>query len=350
MAEIVKTTPAAMPTFDLAQGKKKDLFFWVDALHKWLAANPKEVVVPPNGWYDITPDMALDFMRLDKPGANREVDLSTIRYYGNQMQEGEWKRTGQGVLISQDKVLIDARHRMLACILTGATFPSYVITDVPPEERLFAYIDNSRARSPAAGLETAGYNGRSQTMSQVIKLIDQFGNGALTNTAVQPRPRMSPAQYLAIADQHPMIKDACRIAASVYGDTVLIFLDHKPIVAFLALMLLERYGRDVTDAFFEELQSADPADYNAKVLNDPFTALRALLLSESKKDKKMMKAHQVLGCAIKAFNLWREEKRTKRISLRVEDAFPSFTTEVAEVTEDEEEDAGPPAAQEELQV
>jgi hypothetical protein len=54
------------------------------------------------------------------------------------MRLGQWKRTGEPVIVDTDGWLEDAGHRCWSCYFGKVTFPSYVVTDVPAEPNLFA--------------------------------------------------------------------------------------------------------------------------------------------------------------------------------------------------------------------
>lgn len=325
--------PTDVPKFDLHLGKTTDFVRWLADLQRWFKDHPAEVSLPDNGWHDVTPALAFDWLRLNKPtiaglqhGKNREADLSTVRYYAAQMmQQGGWKPTGQPVLFSSDSVLQDAQHRLLAGYLSGATFRTYVVADVPPDEQLFAYIDNSRPRSPAAALQTAGYNGRSTLVSQVLKMLDQFINGAYTPTSIHTRPRLTPIQYITMGEQHPGVSDACRLAVSDYGEATTALLGNKSVVALATLLIIEGFGADVADAFFDDLANADPTDFSRKsATNDPVVALRALMADEARKGDNVMRAHVILGNLIKAFNAWHAKVSVRKLGMLTHEEFPRF--------------------------
>jgi hypothetical protein len=67
-------------------------------------------------------------------------------------------------------VLLDVQHRLWAILLSGTTITTFVVTNVPAHPHLFAYIDNVKARSPAARMQTVGDNGVSPTIAAILKI------------------------------------------------------------------------------------------------------------------------------------------------------------------------------------
>ena len=172
------------PTFDLSKPetlildlehfKPKEVIALVEAFEADAKANPTLGPLPVvTGWNEITPAIAVDILRRNRPGANRKVDPATVNYYALQMAQAEWKATGQPVLIDNAGRLVDAQHRMYAIVISGATIKSFVVTDVEAIPNLFAYIDNSRPRNAATALQTAGFNGAASLIARVFKLAEE---------------------------------------------------------------------------------------------------------------------------------------------------------------------------------
>ena len=113
---------------DLDNPKPKDVLALVEAFEADIKAKPDLGPLPvQTGWNEITPVIGVGLARRNRPGANRRIDPNTVFYYANQMARGQWKATGQPILFSEDGVLMDAQHRILAGIISGVTFTSYVV-------------------------------------------------------------------------------------------------------------------------------------------------------------------------------------------------------------------------------
>src|SRR5947208_9933104 len=80
--------------------------------------------------------------------------------------------------MTSDGVIRDAYHRCWACYLYGASFSTFVDTDVEPTPDLFAFIDNGKSRTDADALETAGMNGLSKLISATVKIAVKYERAA----------------------------------------------------------------------------------------------------------------------------------------------------------------------------
>lgn len=92
---------------------------------------------------DVTPDMAKAWLVLNTN--NRVVSESRVDMYANDMRDGNWKLTHQGVAISVDNVIGDGQHRLMAVVKSGATVPMLVTTGLPTENIIA--IDRGFVRS-----------------------------------------------------------------------------------------------------------------------------------------------------------------------------------------------------------
>jgi len=309
---------------DLANPKPKEVLALVEAFEAYAKANPLPTGAPPvtTGWNEITPAIALDLLKRNRPGANRKIDPATVFYYANQMARGDWKATGQSVLIDADGVLQDAQHRLYAGLVSGATFNTFVVTGIDPIKNMFAYIDNSRARTPASALQTAGLDGVSSVIAKVIKIGEEVRHGVYNTTGTK-LARMSPADVLHLIDSYPNAQKAARSAASDWSEAVSYIGCRKETVAYLGMRIIDLHGEGVADDFFEEV-AMDDDQRNA---DDPITALRKEI-DKNKRAEKPMKQHHLLGTLIKAFNAWlKHEALPRRWQLLVNEDFPEIERE-----------------------
>ncbi len=306
---------------DLDNQKPKDVLALVETFEADIKAKPDLGALPvKTGWNEITPEVAIDLLRRNRPGANRKIDPATVFYYARQMARGEWKATGQPFLIDDHGVLLDCQHRCYAVIISGATIKSYVVTNVETEENLFAYIDNSRPRTAATALQTAGLNGVSSLIAKVIKIAEEARHGVYNPTGKATKlQRMSPADVLHIASRYPNAQKAARSASSDWSEVVGYLADRKDVVAYLGMRIIDVHGEERADDFFEEL-----LDNSERAADHPIAALRKEIDKDNKSDKPMKKQH-VLGALIKAFNAWhKQEPLGRRWMLMVNEDFPTL--------------------------
>ena len=278
------------------------------------------------GWHDITPQQAEELLRRNRPGANCKASLSTILSdYVGQMLHDQWKATGQPIIFDENGVLVDGQHRLWACLFSNTTIKSFVVTGVPAIPYLFAFIDNGKARNPAAALQTAGFNGVSPVIAHILKIKVDIETGSYTASMALSRPRMSPIDFVHLIGKYPNAKLAARLAASDYLDAVAMVGGNKPMVGYLAMETIHRYGPDVADDFFGEMTDF-ANDYEP---DSAITGLRKLLVDDQKKERPMQR-HQVLGNIIKAFNAWyTETPLKKRWAMLVNEDFPTFVAAAA---------------------
>src|SRR5262245_12811859 len=147
---------------DLQSASARAFSALLDDFESWRATEPSREIDLSNGWKVITAEIAEAMLVRNRVGANRRPTEDTVKYYARQMIGGEWKKSGQPIIFSDRGVVLDCGHRLWASYLSGASFPTYLVGDVAHDDALFAYIDNSKARSPADALASAGLNGMSK--------------------------------------------------------------------------------------------------------------------------------------------------------------------------------------------
>jgi hypothetical protein len=272
-----------------------------------------------NGWHQITPQLAEDFLRRNT--SNRKVSLGTVKKYATAMLAGDWKETGQPLLFNKDGKAEDLQHRVLACYFGKVTFTSYVITDVPVNADLFAYIDDSKPRSPADALHTSGMNGQSPVIAAATKLAWLYDNNAL-GVITQPKIRdMSVREVLEYTRVHKAIIDAAHRLMGDYPRAAHV-VGHKGVATFFIYKVLKHYDAGVLDNFMVPLGNGANLDEDTAVL-----ALRNRLLQSGEEDDKMRPPRR-LALLIKAFAMHVQGKKVGRggLSLRDNEKYPRFET------------------------
>ena len=242
------------------------------------------------GWVQITPAIAVNLLRRNRPGANRKIDPATVFYYAHQMAKGDWKATGQPVLIDSNGTLLDAQHRLYGVLISGKTIKSYVVADVEPQMNLFAYIDNSRVRTPAAALQTAGFDGVAPIIVKVIKIAQEIKYGVYNPSGATKLMRMSPADVLLLSNDYPNIQKAARSAASDWSDAVSYLGGHKETIAYLGMRIIDLHSEDIADDFFEDIMSKE-----VRAADDPIVALRKLIDKDNVAENSYEKASSPSG-------------------------------------------------------
>jgi hypothetical protein len=274
-----------------------------------------------DGWTTFTPEHALNFLQrtvLDK--GNRKPSFQTVLYYALQMKAEDWVKTGQSILIDTAGKPLDGQHRAWASLLSGVSFPTYVIASVPPTDNVFAFIDNCKSRGPADALETAGMNGQSRILTAVVKIARHYDAGVMTATSKGNVARPSPIDVIRFVLAYPKLRDAVHLQSSEYR-SVSELMGSSYVGPFTAWKIVEAFDEDVLEDFMTGIANAEPT----RGSNDPLVALR-MKLEANQNAEKPMKGHQVLAHVIKAFNAWRQGQPLKTVTFRVDETFPRFIT------------------------
>lgn len=309
-------------TLDLGSATAQQFIETVEAFEastKALGDNLPPLRFTTNGWYTNVPQDAEAALRRNRPGSNRKLSFATVYYYWMQMREGRWPRTGQPVIFNVDGWLNDGQHRQWASYLGQVPFDTYVITDAPIVENVFAYIDNVKVRTPAAALQTAKFNGLSSLISQAIQVAINYDLGAYTCHKKKHADRLAPIQYLQYAEEHREIKYAARLVAGDHKEAME-KVGHKDLTLFTAYKISTLYDEGTAERFLEELVSSE----ETYAEGEPIRALRVFLAKQAKTEDPLPK-HIILAHLIKAFNAWVAGTPLKRVSIHPDDPFPQFS-------------------------
>lgn len=310
------TSFEALTRFDWQKAGNTQFLDLVDEFNEWVLTQPVSGITLADGWHDITPEMALQILMRNR--RNRKVNWPTVAYYARQMVAHDWPPTGQPIIFTVDGDLGDAQHRLWACLLSGATFRSYVVNQQEEIPNVFAYIDNSRPRSAKDALATAGIGGAlSDVMAQTITIALEYDADLYKADGKKRKlPKHPPNYFLQYAATHPLLETAANLMAGEHRDATTI-ISHKDVATFAAFRIIELHGEYVLDQFMEEIGSAEVEDSACKAFQ-----------VEMEKDRSSLdrwKKHQVLGLLIHAFNAWLTETPVKKLRLSVNEAYPLFS-------------------------
>ena len=111
---------------------------------------------------NVTPELARNW--LNRNFFNRPVTSEIVQLYIQQIENGLWHLTHQGVAFTEQGVLLDGQHRLAAVVATGVTVPMAVFANEPEEN--YEFIDCGRRRSELDMLRLAH---RDQSLSTAHK-------------------------------------------------------------------------------------------------------------------------------------------------------------------------------------
>jgi hypothetical protein len=324
------SAPPAAPS--IATATARDFKQYVADYTEWAKTQP----LPPalglkDGWTVFTPEMSQTFLhRTVTSQSNRRVSFNAVVYYAQQMLDQDWQKTGQAMIFDETGKELDGQHRAWASLLTSCSFPTYVVASVPPNKDLFAYIDNSKIRNAADALETAGMDGQSRLLSQVVRFARHYDAGVMTPKSKGRVAKPSPMEVVRYVVSHEGLREAINLMLSEYANATELML-RQHVAGFIGYKILESYGEDVLDEFMRAFATTDPDGPNT--VGDPLVAIRKKLQSYSEKDngavpaggkRKLTPAVEILAHIIKAFNAWHVHQAMRTVIVRVDEDFPKF--------------------------
>lgn len=290
----------------------------LDDFEAWRKTQEPRKIDLSNGWKVVTQELAEAMLLRNPVGANRRPTLPTVKYYARQMVGADWKKTGQPVIFDSDGHLLDAGHRLWACYLSGASFTTYLIGDVPVDPTIFAYIDNAKARSASDALATAGLNGLAKRIASIVSISMHYERNCYSASDKRPIEKMTPIEVVNYAHDHDNLRIGARLMAGEYKAAANI-IGHLDVAAFAAYQVIELYGEDTLESFMTDLGHLETEPEEGS----PIAALQKVL-ADDETSREPMKKHQVLGHLIKAFNAWHAKDSVRKITLKVNEAFPRF--------------------------
>ena len=192
----------------------------VEVFTEAMKANPDLGPLPVHtGWTEITPAKGINLLMRNLPGANRKVDPNTVIYYANQMEQCDWKATGQPILVDANGRLLDAQHRLLAGLISGMTFKSYVVTEIE-RTRSCSRTSTMRGRVPLRRRCRLPASWLSPIIVRMIKVAEEVKYGVYNPGGATKLARMSPATILRLSRHYPNAQKAARSAASDWAEAV----------------------------------------------------------------------------------------------------------------------------------
>jgi len=291
----------------------------------WAKEQPRTPLNIHTGWHVLEGPMIENL--LIRNTRNRDVKYNTVLMYSTSLLNGRWKKTGEPIIITNREDVEDGQHRLLAAYFTGKPLPTYVVTDVPHDENLFAYIDGGLSRTGEDALKIAGINGLSKHIAAVTKDIAiRYDDGLLAYTgrlAVNPITNVDILDYVRA---NPGLQAAAHLVKDLYGAAAARLTESK-VATFVAWKIMESHGATVLDEFMTALTKEDLAPTNAiavlkKRLEDHENAM--LAPKRSPRRKLRLGVVQILALTIKAFNLAQAGQSVRRLDPRADDPYPRF--------------------------
>lgn len=233
----------------------------------------------------VSPELASEW--LEANNGNRSIRPHRVKQYAADMSSGRWKLNGDSVKFNEDGKLFDGQHRLLACVSSGVSFETVVMTAVSDDSH--PTIDAGAKRTMADHLKWMGVPGAASTAS-TLSLLWRYSNGELTGSGYGTHQ-----QLLDILDQTPQIQRATTLGKRI-GETVKI---PASILAALYCLAFELHGEEMTERWFYHLESG-----TGYTKGDPALALRSYALQAHASKNLRPRQADWLAVLIKSFNAW----------------------------------------------
>lgn len=154
------------------------------------------------------------------------VSAKTVKEYADAMSAGAWTYNAQPIIFDVDGKLVDGRKRLMASVMSGATFRTLVVRGV--EADTVHTIDQHRRRSYAAVLESRGIAHAGAIVRLMAKLI-RIERGLFG----KPADHISWSRYDQVLQLNPALHAAAEISAKTRGCPV--HSTARPVIAYMAL-------------------------------------------------------------------------------------------------------------------
>lgn len=234
----------------------------------------------------VTPEIAKYFLGMNTQ--NRSVRKTHVEYFSRMLKEGSWQLTHQGIAISDDGVLLDGQHRLMAIVASGVGADIQVTTGMP--SNMFHAIDCGIGRTakditrlPATHL--AAYNVlhaiksnyQKMTPKEIMQYEEIFGDCARMLFEYAP----SMIRGLTTSSTHAaimvLLKEGETQVLDVYRKVTLYEIESLP-KATLGLVKQVASGKTKygggsgrSSMFFRALKAFDPNEWgNMCIITDAF--------------------------------------------------------------------------------
>ncbi len=262
----------------------------------------------------ITPQKALDYLKNNTK--NRTLRKNTVLYYAEQMKEGKWKLTGQGISFSSDMILIDGQHR-LAAIVKSNTEQYMNVTYGLDYNEVYPVYDTGKNRSSADVLSINKVK-YSAIIASAIKNKEFLDLGKLGIDGSRYKVKLTNEKILEKYKLNSEVYDLCaKHAMRCHGKMKLI---NPALIAAISshLIITKKNDKSKVFLFFNALHMIDEYESNAIAL------LRNIIINDLANKLNKMTQKTKLKYIIKVWNAYISNDDYKKLRLLDKDNFINF--------------------------
>lgn len=129
----------------------------------------------------VTPEMAKKILEDSADFENRKTSEPRVDRYVDDLRDGFWETTHQGVAINERGQLMDGKHRLRAIIDSGVPAVLMVCTGVPSST--FWLMDGGLTRSAQSFLEGTHRNQRTALARTLMQIEEQNGYATMSTVS-----------------------------------------------------------------------------------------------------------------------------------------------------------------------
>lgn len=246
---------------------------------------------------------------LDNQFRNRPLRSIWVNELARRMAEGLWEtQTGDSIKVNAKGQLLDGQHRLEAVCLCGKTFTFTIASGIPQEAQEF--LDQAKTRTAADDLAMHGVK-QATFIAAAIRICLLYEDRSLLGDRPGRRAAYSPREIRRYFNQNTELAEYAKNATGV------------KIVPASNWIFLRKLFTDIdpeaANTFLGRLRDGVALDSMS-----PIYALRRQLLREKEAPRKSDRLSRVgrLAICIKAWNAWRDGKKSSRIVYKKGEKFP----------------------------
>lgn len=241
----------------------------------------------------ITPDVAKEMLRGNTH--NRPIRRGHVVRLSEEMKAGKWILNGVPIIFN-GKLLIDGQHRLVACVNSGKSFDSLVVSDVAADS--FLTIDTGAKRTAADTLATKGekHYAALAAAATIVSIYDSGKMGERLTSAGGNNRMVSEAMKRYVALRHS-VSHCVPMSTKIIPISILSACHY----------IFSRIDSVKADIFIERLATGVDVQKDS-----PMSSLRDSLIENYTNPRKHTRGY-VFSLVIKAWNAERTDKLLKRL-------------------------------------
>lgn len=233
---------------------------------------------------------------LAKNTHNRPANKKHVNGLAKDMLAGRWKPNGDTIRVGNGR-LIDGQHRLIACVQSGVSFETLLVTGI--ENDVFDTIDTGKRRG---GADTLAVHGRKNytLLAAAVVIVELYYSG-------RAGLRLTYGGGATNADYLEWVKKYVGLVDSVEHCSTRTTRLVQPSIMSACHYIFSKIDPALADDFIERLSTGENVTKDS-----PMSKLRERLLQNYTSLKKMDRAH-IFTMIVRAWNHERSGKNLKRL-------------------------------------